>query len=211
MFCGEENQRNFNAALASWTIKSTIKTPSDRKPPLLQDRTENKSIQAECVRGQRALRTNATTALSSSLTASKHTCPVLPFPSLHWYSTLLDSSQRSRGVTLITERWQPTVARWAEVTSWKTSAAGAGKRHAPRRRSLMCFLSRRGNLTGVGKRQTRTSSLGVKGQAEEIRTDRSQANNATFSRPHQQKTAGREMQKCNASTPQHRKYAQLKE
>ncbi len=60
MFCGEENQRNFNAVLVSWIIKSNIKTASDRKPPLLQDRTENKSIQVECVRGQRVLRTNAT-------------------------------------------------------------------------------------------------------------------------------------------------------
>ncbi len=207
MFCGEENQRNFNAVLVSWIIKSNIKTASDRKPPLHQDRTENKSIQVECVRGQRVLRTNATAALSSSLTASKRTCPVLPFSSLHRYSTLLDSSQRSRGVTLITKRWQPMVARWAEVTAWKTSAAGAGKKHAPQRRCLMCFLSRRGNLTGAGKRQTRTFSLLVKGQAEEIRTDRSQANDATSSKPHQQKTVGREMQTCNASTPQHWKCA----
>lgn len=120
-------------------------------------------------------------------------------------STLLDSSQRSCGVTLITERWQPTAARWAQVNSWKTSAAGAGK-STRLDAAAWCVSSAAGETW-----QSHTTSLGVKGHVEEIRTDRSQANDATFSRPHQQKTAGREMQTCNASTPQHRKYVDLKE
>lgn len=161
---------------------------------------ENKSIQAEyvcegselCTSEQRTKWHQLWVAAWRHRSVRAPRCPSHPSPTLQQPEvTRCDPNHKE-----VTPNAGPQ--SWSPLLKDKSSRCAGTPRFSTE--LVWCIsLGRRGNLTRAGRRQTRPFSLGVRGQPEEIRTDRDQANDTTLSQPHQPLTAKREKRCRNAN------------